>query len=134
MTEEEKNEQDTGTLLKYFGAHLYLYLTLPYQVSASMADDTEDSSTAELQMPESQERNALQKCLQRPSPLEESSADPPGSPLSEPSGEGTCRTSSTSATSETQTRTRGSAEWINEGRIKATWLIQLLEFVKDDLC
>ncbi|KAG5276807.1 hypothetical protein AALO_G00109940 [Alosa alosa] len=54
---EEKNEQDTETLLKYFGAHLYLYLTLPHQVSASMADDTEGLSTAELQMPESQERS-----------------------------------------------------------------------------
>ncbi|KAG5274187.1 hypothetical protein AALO_G00133220 [Alosa alosa] len=41
MTEEEKNEQDTETLLKYFGAHLYNYLTLPHQVSASMADMTQ---------------------------------------------------------------------------------------------
>ncbi|XP_056615792.1 uncharacterized protein LOC130430665 [Triplophysa dalaica] len=56
-TEEEKKEQDKGTLLKYFGAQP----TLPgpdvsSSVSASTADDTAGSSTAELQAPESEKQ------------------------------------------------------------------------------
>ncbi|KAA0706272.1 hypothetical protein E1301_Tti016233 [Triplophysa tibetana] len=55
-TEEEK--KDKGTLLKYFGAQP----TLPgpadvsSSVSASTADDTAGSSTAELQAPESEKQ------------------------------------------------------------------------------
>ncbi|XP_062254148.1 uncharacterized protein LOC133962528 [Platichthys flesus] len=55
-TEDDKKEQDKGTLLKYFGAQP----TVPApdvssSVSASTADDTAGSPPADLQSPESEE-------------------------------------------------------------------------------